>query len=129
MTEAPSRLVDRPVLSGTSSSRPAGLRVACQAMLTSSQEADDVGSPPELLTIGDVSGLAGRMASSIRYYGRIAFIPAPARFSRSGWLAVAVACACRSLDDCPLFGEPGRLPSPGAMAAAKPTAGADPLPG
>ncbi len=27
------------------------------------------------------------------------------------WLEAAAACACPSLDDCPLFGEPARLPA------------------
>jgi MerR family transcriptional regulator, redox-sensitive transcriptional activator SoxR len=132
--------------------------------------------PTELLTIGDVSQLAGKAASSIRYYEHIGLIPAPVRVSGRrryppavlrtlavietaqragltleeirplltaspddivaterlrqiavrklpdvhalieraelvrGWLEAAAACTCPSLDDCPLFDEPGRLP-------------------
>jgi MerR family transcriptional regulator, redox-sensitive transcriptional activator SoxR len=134
-------------------------------------------SPTELLAIGDVSRLAGRAASSVRYYERIGLIPAPVRISgrrrypsailrtlavidtaqragltleeiRSlltasagdtvatkrlsqialrklpevhalieravlvrGWLEAAAACTCPTLDDCPLFNEPNRLPA------------------
>ena len=133
-------------------------------------------SPSELLTIGDVSRLAGKAASSVRYYEHIGLIPAPVRISgrrrypaailrtlavietahragltleeiRSlltaspddmaaterlrqiavrklpdihalmeraalvrGWLEAAAACTCPSLDDCPLFDEPSKLP-------------------
>jgi hypothetical protein len=28
-----------------------------------------------------------------------------------GWLEAAAGCACPSLDDCPLFDEPGRIPA------------------
>ena len=132
--------------------------------------------PSDLLTIGDVSRMAGKSASSVRYYEHIGLIPPPIRVSghrryssavlrtlavidsaqragltleeiRSllaaspgntaaaerlrqiavrrlpdvhalieraervrGWLEAAAACACPSLDDCPLFDEPGRLP-------------------
>ena len=38
-------------------------------------------SPSELLTIGDVSRLAGKTASSVRYYEHIGLIPAPVRVS------------------------------------------------
>lgn len=31
-----------------------------------------------------------------------------------GWLEVAALCHCPTLDDCPLFDEPGRLPEPPA---------------
>jgi DNA-binding transcriptional MerR regulator len=134
-------------------------------------------SSAESLTIGEVSRLTGRAASSIRYYERIGLIPAPARVSgrrryppailrtlavidtaqRAGlsleeirlllaaspgnaaaaerlrqtavrklpevralieradlvrrWLEAAAGCTCPSLDDCPLFDEPSRLPS------------------
>ncbi len=156
-------------------------------------------SPLELLTIGDVSRLAGKAASTVRYYERIGLIPAPVRISgrrrylptilrtlavidtaqragltleeaRSlltaspgdmsaterlrhiadrklpevralikraelvrGWLEAAAACTCPSLDDCPLFDEPGELPSrdsavdAGARAATRQrTLGGDP---
>jgi MerR family transcriptional regulator, redox-sensitive transcriptional activator SoxR len=132
--------------------------------------------PSELLTIGDVSRMAGKAASSVRYYENIGLIPAPVRISgrrrypaailrtlavietaqgagltleeiRSlltaspddmaaterlrqiavrklpdihalieraelvrGWLEAAAACTCPSLDDCPLFDEPSKLP-------------------
>jgi MerR family redox-sensitive transcriptional activator SoxR len=131
---------------------------------------------PELLTIGDVSRLAGKAASSVRYYERIGLISPPVRISGRrryppailrtlavidtaqragmtleeirplltaspgdavaterlrriavrklpdihalieraelvrGWLEAAAACTCPSLDDCPLFDEPSRLP-------------------
>ena len=134
-------------------------------------------SPSELLTIGEVSRLTGRTASSIRYYEHIGLIPAPTRVSgrrqypaailrtlavidtaqRAGlpledirllltaspgdaaateqlrqvavrklpelralidraelvrrWLEAAADCTCPSLDDCPLFDEPARLPA------------------
>jgi DNA-binding transcriptional MerR regulator len=134
-------------------------------------------SSPALLTIGEVSRLTGRAASSVRYYERIGLITAPARVSgrrryppavvrtlavidtaqRAGltlaeirllltsspgdraaaerlrqaavrklpevralieraelvrhWLEAAASCTCPSLDDCPLFDEPSRLPS------------------
>ena len=38
-------------------------------------------SPSELLTIGDVARLAGKAASSVRYYEHIGLIPAPVRIS------------------------------------------------
>jgi MerR family transcriptional regulator, redox-sensitive transcriptional activator SoxR len=134
-------------------------------------------SPSELLTIGDVSRLAGKAASAVRYYEHIGLISAPVRISgrrrylptilrtlaiidtaqRAGltldeirslltaspgdmaaterlrqiadrklpevralvkraelvrsWLEAAATCTCPSLDDCPLFDEPGQLPS------------------
>lgn len=37
--------------------------------------------PSELLTIGDVSRVAGKAASSVRYYEHIRPIPAPVRIS------------------------------------------------
>jgi MerR family transcriptional regulator, redox-sensitive transcriptional activator SoxR len=156
-------------------------------------------SPSELLTIGDVSRLAGKAASTVRYYEHIGLIPAPVRISgrrrysptilrtlavidtaqragltleetRSlltaspgdmaaterltqiadrklpevralikraelvrGWLEAAATCTCPSLDDCPLFDEPGQLPSrdiavdAGARAATRQrTPGGDP---
>jgi MerR family transcriptional regulator, redox-sensitive transcriptional activator SoxR len=131
----------------------------------------------ELLTIGEVSRLTGRAASSIRYYERLGLLAAPPRVGgrrryspavlrtlavidtaqRAGltleeigllltgsgddaaaterlrevavrklpeisalieraelvrrWLEAAAACTCPSLDDCPLFDDPGRLPA------------------
>jgi MerR family transcriptional regulator, redox-sensitive transcriptional activator SoxR len=133
-------------------------------------------SSSELLTIGHVSRLTGRAASSIRYYEAIGLIPKPVRVNgrrryqraiirtlavidtaqRAGltldeirllleaaesgaraterlrevaerklpelqalieraevvrtWLEAAARCACPTLDDCPLFDEPSRLP-------------------
>jgi len=141
-------------------------------------------SPSELLTIGEVSRLAGKAASSVRYYERIGLIAAPVRIGgrrryppaalrtlavidtaqragltleeiRSlltaspgdmvaterlrqiavrklpevralieraelvrGWLEAAAGCTCPSLDDCPLFDEPSRLPSRDVAADA-----------
>jgi MerR family transcriptional regulator, redox-sensitive transcriptional activator SoxR len=141
-------------------------------------------TPTDLLTIGDVSRLAGRAASSVRYYERIGLIRAPVRVSgrrryppavlrtlavidtaqragltleeiRSlltasagdieatkrlrqialrklpevhalieravlvrGWLEAAAACTCPTLNDCPLFDEPSRLPARDVTAHA-----------
>jgi len=33
------------------------------------------------------------------------------------WLEAAAGCTCPSLDDCPLFDEPGRLPRPGTVTS------------
>ena len=155
-------------------------------------------SPPELLTIGAVSRLAGKAASSVRYYEHIGLIPAPVRISgrrqyppavlrtlavidtaqRAGltleeiralltaspgdmaaterlrqiavrklpevralieraelvrsWLEAAAGGTCPSLDDCPLFDEPGRssrdrAADAGARAAARQRTRARPI--
>lgn len=36
----------------------------------------------------------------------------------SRWLEAAAGCTCLSLDDCPLFDEPSRLPAQGAVTSA-----------
>jgi MerR family transcriptional regulator, redox-sensitive transcriptional activator SoxR len=137
-----------------------------------------INSSSELLTIGQVSSLAGKAASSLRYYEAIGLIPEPVRINgrrhyepaivrrlsvidtaqRAGltlgevrlllkaaergghaeaagrlqevaerklpelqalieridvvrtWLEAAARCECPTVDDCPLFDEPSRLP-------------------
>ena len=36
-----------------------------------------------------------------------------------GWLEAAALCQCPTLDDCPLFDEPSRLPQQGALTRAR----------
>lgn len=56
---------------------------------------DLMSTPAELISIGEVSRRSGKAASAIRYHEEIGD-------AARGW--------CPTLDDCPLFEEPERLP-------------------
>ena len=72
------------------------------------------------MSIGTVAALTGRRPSSIRYYEQIERLrelaarklpEITALIARTeivrGWLESAVRCECPSLDECPLFDDPG----------------------
>ena len=82
-------------------------------------------APSELLTIGDVSRLAGKAASSVRYYEHIGLIPPPVRISGRRRYPPAVLRALAVIDTAQRAGltleEIGSLltASPGDMAATE----------
>jgi MerR family redox-sensitive transcriptional activator SoxR len=82
-------------------------------------------APSELLTIGDVSRLAGKAASSVRYYEHIGLIPAPVRISGRRRYPPAVLRTLAVIDTAQRAGltleEIGSLltASPGDMAATE----------